>query len=504
MRPENHQYRSQQFIDFVNADLKFDGPFECILADKTKDPRTTVYYMPKSGFRSDPEFYLVTEEGVLTRFAFPGDLTGIFKLNGSAPKKSVELDPKYRFHLYRGNLPVNGTGNDSNSAGEQVLEQLVNYAYHQAEKVRDGNLEGMAGTFQALTYDSMVSRFMLLETLQSATDIIPDQTPRQIFVKAGDGCVMECNYCPEGIVPFKPYTKAQFKEHILNVKYKLMQIVGKDGIEKMNEGFINVSDIGWLDIAYKAGRTDLSSYEAARMMRFHLEWLEKLGTFFGSSTALALSKTPKGSNRQYSPEWLQGLKDAGINRLYLGVETAHTEGSRVLNKMISYDNKLQAALLVRESGIPLKAIIQLGVLGQGFHPFRKGTKEDIKPEYFVTWQEATDSTIRWLNQVQPYRILESVHQSSPNLPINKRIQSGHIVPYTNPRVQIEEERARLRKGLILGKRSGIEEGYEDYLTFNLLPNPENRQLIEHFPEKNWLQRFWNSTLKLICYRHSPF
>ena len=148
-----------------------------------------------------------------------------------------------------------------------------------------------------------------------------------------------------------------------------------------------------------------------------------------------------------------------INRLYLGVETAHTEGSYLLNKRINYWQKLTATKLIQDSGIRLKVIVQLGVLGKGFYPLGK----EITPENFVTWEEATDITAGWINEVQPYRVLESVYQPSPELPINRLIKDGRIVPYDNPE-QIEQERKRLRENIRIFKNEfKVEPRYEDFL-----------------------------------------
>ncbi|MBS3096683.1 hypothetical protein J4480_04550 [Candidatus Woesearchaeota archaeon] len=450
---------------FLEVEPSFASPMEWILASNDIE----VYYVPKMGQRTDPEFYMATKDGVLIKFAFTGDMTGIYKLlkseKGSSVDTVVEMDPKHRFHLDRGSLPVNGVVDDKAKSGDQILESLVNYAYSKAKSVENPNARGMARNFQVLTYDAIVSRFKMLEAMQSSTDIIPDQSPRTIFIKAGDGCVMECNYCPEGLVRFKPYSMTQFLEHIQNTKSALTDILGKEGITKMNEGFINVSDIGWLDLFHRTGRTDLTSVEAVRLMREYFPWLEKIGTFIGSSTALALSEGTDGiryvGSKRYNTRFFETLNGKGnlINRLYLGVETAHTEGSYLLNKRINYWQKLTATKLIQDSGIRLKVIVQLGVLGKGFYPLGK----EITPENFVTWEEATDITAGWINEVQPYRVLESVYQPSPELPINRLIKDGRIVPYDNPE-QIEQERKRLRENIRIFKNEfKVEPRYEDFL-----------------------------------------
>ncbi|GEM_PF-2986729 len=469
--------RGELFHTFFSSE-KTVPPMEWILSSSDVE----VYFVPDIGERTDPEFWMLTKDGVLVNFAYTGDLTAVRKISGSHNSSSletvVEMDPKHRFHLNRSSLPVNGIVDKPEMAPEQLLEELIDYSYRKAKSVENSALRGMARNFQVLTYDAIVSRFKLLDTLQSSTDIIPDQSPRTIFVKAGDGCVMKCNYCPEGTVKFVPYTESQFRNHIEITKNALKDILGKELITRMNEGFINISDIGWLDMFNKAGKTDLTSLRAAELMREYFPWLEKIGSFVGSSTALRLSGDDYGNvelgKKKYSSRFFRALRgDNLINRLYLGLETAHTEGSHLLNKPISYDEKLTAARLVQDAGIRLKVIAQLGVLGKGFYPLGK----DMAPENFVSWEKATDQTAEWINEIRPYRVLEAVYQPSPNLPINRLIREGRIVSYDNPK-QIEAERERLRKGIKVNSNEfRIDGKYEDFLPAHLTGS--TKQVIVH-------------------------
>ena len=61
---------------FLEVEPSFASPMEWILASNDIE----VYYVPKMGQRTDPEFYMATKDGVLIKFAFTGDMTGIYKL----------------------------------------------------------------------------------------------------------------------------------------------------------------------------------------------------------------------------------------------------------------------------------------------------------------------------------------------------------------------------------------------------------------------------------------
>lgn len=472
-----HPMLSGPFLrEFLEADWSLGSPMEWILASTDVE----VYYVPKSGYRTDPEFYMTTSEGVLIKFAVTGDMTAIYKLVKGKEKSSidtvVEMDPKHRFILDINTLPINGVKNEPTSSPEQILESLVDYAYKKAKSVENPNAKGRVKDFQVLTYDAAVARFNFLETELSPTDIIPDLSPRTIPVKAGDGCIMKCNYCTEGLVKFNPFSRQQYIERLQSHKDALFNTRGETSTKNMDEGFINVSDLLYLDLFYKNKRTDLTTLEAVRLMCEHLPWLEKRGAFVGSWTALWASRDDFGTfyldKQRYSTRYFERLKDAGINRFYLGLETAHTEGSFLLDKKITYEQKLLAARLIQNAGIKLKVIVHLGVLGKGVYPIGK----EISPENFIPWEKMTDTTSRWVNEVQPYRVLESVHRNLPELPINKLIAEGRLIPYDNPKEQVEVERNRFRGGLDVRHNDfRSEPQYEIYLPSS--PDLKGRMVI---------------------------
>ncbi len=446
-----------------------------------------VYFVPKGGYQKDPGFYLATQNGMalgqyaLIKFALTGDMTSMHKLTVNESGRTIdavaEITPQYRFVINRSALPFDGIQYAHNADSQLILESLVNYAYKQAELVRPvgsgisklirdrakfDDPDFLVEMFKVLHYEGTVSRFRSLKTWQSSSDIIPDQSPTTIFAKAGNGCMMKCTYCPEGYVSFTPYTKKEFESHVLDVKRKLVQIYGECDIKlKTEEGFINISDIGWLDF----GKTDLTSIAAAEIMKEHFPWLTKLGSFIGSSTALYFSRSEYGTpldRRNHSADYFKAMSRDGalINRLYLGIETGHDGGSTLLRKKITFNQKNLASKLIQEANIRLKAIIQFGVLGKEFYPL----EGPIGPENRVTWEEAIDRTVDLVNLIQPYRILESVFQPSDVLTAyNEAVRRGRIVPSDDSK-QIEKERKRFRSKLrIMRRDADVEDRYEEFL-----------------------------------------
>ncbi|MEK6946780.1 MAG: hypothetical protein AABX32_04180 [Nanoarchaeota archaeon] len=446
-----------------------DIPMEWILASREAE----VYYLPKSGEIKDPIFRMATNDGVLVDFAFPGDLIRIQRIsdNQKTLETVLKANPTHRFHLNRNNLPVNGVADDPQRAPEQILEQLVDYAHRKAGSTLGSNPRNEhANDFEVFTYNAVVARFKTFQALRSASDIIADESSQTIPIKLGNGCGFGCGYCCMGDISFVPYTVGQLELLLKFMKKELTEKLGKNTIERMNEGFGNVSDISHLELAYMAGKTDLSAKVAWKMIRKYFPWLNKIGTFFGAPTTLAVLK----NNPNFIDETV--AEGYGFNRWYLGVETAHDEGSRILGKNVTYEQKRQVSRSVQDNQyVGLKLIIQLGALGKGFYPLDK----PISPKNFVPWEAAMDQTIRLVNEVRPYRTMESVHQLTEELPVNRHYRSGRIVPMDGPQ-QIEQERRRLRAGisraLFRGKFVDPEPDYEAFVPKGL---PASQMLIVH-------------------------
>lgn len=451
-----------------------------------QSPQVEVYYVPALGPVRDPEFWMATSDRVLVKFADTGDLTSIQKLDVSGQKRTLDtvlgLGSQYFFHINLSSLPIDGVFHNPEKNPDQTLRELVDYAYERSRSVRDPSAKGAAASFQAMTFDAHVARFILLQTMRGPNDIIPDTTPRLVYIKTGDGCAESCFFCPEGTAPLKIESRENFRENTHTVKKRLVEVVKDEAgrvndeiLARHNEVFINISDIGWIDIysgkrvvneRNKFGKkplTDLTALDALAITREAFPWITKMSSFIGSKTALQLSEDPYGNvehnGKKYSSTYFSALHQAGLNRLYLGLETAHTGGSFLLNKRITYDEKLLAAKLIQDAGIKLKVIVHLGVLGERFCPYDR----KVSPANYVEWWEAAEVTAKWLNEVQPYHILESVHVKDPKLPIEHLDRKGRRIPYWKPE-QFEQERTYYR-GLVKIKRNDhvTEANYEDFL-----------------------------------------
>jgi len=103
--------------------------------------------------------------------------------------------------------------------------------------------------------------------------------------------------------------------------------------------------------------------------------LERVTTYAGPLSTLA--KTP---------EELRTLKDAGLTRAYLGVETGNDELLKKVRKGASAQQMLEAGVRLREAGMDLWVMIILGLAGSG-EPSRRhiedtaGMMNQMKPRH---------------------------------------------------------------------------------------------------------------------------
>lgn len=412
-----------------------------ILSSPEKD--VEVYFSPETFKHKEPEFYMVTNDDVLVKISATGVPKSMHKLTDKENKKSLdlvfELHPRETFHIYRQQLPVNGVLDNPDLMSEQLFEELINYVSRKEKKATAVKIKDYAKHFQTLTYNSLVARFNLLTSSLGSADIIPDQSTLTLFAKAGNGCDKACLYCPEPFnTKFTVSSEEEYREELEKMRSGLEEILGK-GIENLHEGFVNISDISLLDRYLKKDKTNLNSKKAISMMREYFPQLQKIGSFIGASVLEQVEDDSFKSKYDRLVEYFKALSDIGCNRLYLGLETAHDEGSFLLNKRFSYDEKKLVSDAIQETNIKLKVIVQIGVLGEKFYSSKQGQ--------LLSWREHVDETIKWINKVEPYRVMFSIWQNYGNLPINKKvINQGKIVPYKTVE-QYQNEIKELQKGI---------------------------------------------------------
>ena len=119
------------FSRFRGDDKFHDIPMQWILSS----PEAEVYFVPDLGDRRDPSFKMVTKDGIHAEFAYTGDLLRMDRLvqGDSRLEKIIEMDVQHRFELARGGFQIDGIVDGEGLAPEQVLKQLIDYAYSMAQ-----------------------------------------------------------------------------------------------------------------------------------------------------------------------------------------------------------------------------------------------------------------------------------------------------------------------------------------------------------------------------------
>ena len=104
-----------------------------------------------------------------------------------------------------------------------------------------------------------------------------------------------------------------------------------------------------------------------------------------------------------SQEQLIELRQAGLTRAYLGVESGWDELLKKVNKGVTSEQMLQAAALLKNAGIDLWVTVILGLAGPG-EPSKKHVEETIR----VRWSAMRLARSSWINRTMP--LSSSMHR----------------------------------------------------------------------------------------------
>ncbi len=107
-----------------------------------------------------------------------------------------------------------------------------------------------------------------------------------------------------------------------------------------------------------------------------LEILEALYAAFPQLRQVTVYAGPR-STMTKTPAQLRQLREAGLTRAYLGVETGWNDLLQQINKGCTAEQMLEAGIRLREAGIDLWVMILLGLAGPG-EPSRRHMEETVK------------------------------------------------------------------------------------------------------------------------------
>ncbi len=178
-----------------------------------------------------------------------------------------------------------------------------------------------------------------------------------------------------------------------------------------------------------------------------------------------------------TPEELRQLREAGLEMVYLGLESGSERILKAINKGVTVEETVQACLKAREAGIRLSVTQITGLAGQD------GMEENavesaralsrIKPEYIgimtLTLRRGTKMTADMekglFRRLTPKQIVEEMRMLVARLDSEGSIlRSNHISNYVQLRGTMNRDQAAMLHQLDLALASGrLENEYISYL-----------------------------------------
>ena len=126
--------------------------------------------------------------------------------------------------------------------------------------------------------------------------------------------------------------------------------------------------------------------------------LEKVTTYAGPRSTLAKS-----------PEELKAIREAGLNRAYLGVESGSDAVLKAINKGVTAAQMLEAGQKLVAAGFDLWAIIIMGLTGQ------EGD-----------WEEHILSTAKMINEMKPRHLSAMTFAPAKGTPLGEDVLAGRF------------------------------------------------------------------------------
>ena len=126
--------------------------------------------------------------------------------------------------------------------------------------------------------------------------------------------------------------------------------------------------------------------------------LEKVTTYAGPRSTLAKS-----------PEELRAIREAGLNRAYLGVESGSDAVLKAINKGVTAAQMLEAGQKLVAAGFDLWAIIIMGLTGQD-----------------GDWEEHILSTAKMINAMKPRHLSAMTFAPAKGTPLGEDVLAGRF------------------------------------------------------------------------------
>lgn len=251
----------------------------------------------------------------------------------------------------------------------------------------------------------------------------PPSEARSLLIRATRGCPWHrCAFCRMYIdTKFEVRSVEEVKQDIRAMKRvadEIKEWALKMGYGDRVEDVAITNNILWLcqegvktafigDSNSIVMRTD----ELVEILRFLYETFPTLERV----TSYGRAKTV----RRKGLEEMERLRDAGLSRLHLGLETGDDELLRYINKGVTAAEMIEAGKKVVASGISLSEYIILGL----------GGKE--------RWEQHAQGTARVLNEINPDFIRVRTLVLVPGTPLYQKYEQGDFKPSSPEEILVE-------------------------------------------------------------------
>ena len=121
-----------------------------------------------------------------------------------------------------------------------------------------------------------------------------------------------------------------------------------------------------------------------------------------------------------SPEELRSLREAGLYRVYLGVETGDDALLHTIKKGVGAAEMLEAGVRLREAGLDLWVMVLLGLAGPG-EPSRRHIL----------------ATAEMMNRMKPRHLSALTLMAEPDTELGEQVERGEFQLITGPEALLE-------------------------------------------------------------------
>jgi len=158
-----------------------------------------------------------------------------------------------------------------------------------------------------------------------------------------------------------------------------------------------------------------------------------------------------------SVEALRRLKEAGLDIVYLGLESGDDEILQMMNKGVDSEGMIEAARRIREAGIALSVYILMGLGGEAL------------------WRQHAENTARVLNAMRPDYIRPRTLYLLPGSPLYEEAQAGRFQEASGETVMRELQ--VIIQGLDLEGAQFLSDHISNYIpVYGRLPEDKEKML----------------------------